>query len=322
MKAGMISVFVSNTFCKYSDTVKIKYAPKSSLFIGNDTAFCQKFSKILDAGKGYNSYIWNTGSNVYKISVNTQGKYFVNVVDSFLCNSSDTINLSEILKPIIIQNIDTNLCQQAQLKFHKQSYVNYLWNSGDTSNVISVTEAGNYVLTSSNQFCLRRDTVIVNFSPKPKFNLGADTGICGVNILTTNEKGAYIWNTGQTSPNIYVNRPGTYILKITRNHCEVSDTINLFRCKDFNYFIPDAFTPNGDNINEGFKVFGIGIESIKMDIYNAWGQKVFSSLESCPIWDGTYMNQSCPQGVYLYSIEIIAYNKQFIYQNGLVNLLR
>ncbi len=87
-------------------------------------------------------------------------------------------------------------------------------------------------------------------------------------------------------------------------------------------FLPDAFSPNGDGINDTFKPSGIFFDNFQMIIYNRWGQSVFQTTDSATGWDGTIDGNRAPQGQYIYKI-IIRDNtgKEFV-KNGTALLLR
>ncbi len=71
-------------------------------------------------------------------------------------------------------------------------------------------------------------------------------------------------------------------------------------------YIPNAFTPNNDGVNDYFNVQGIGLTDIQMSIYNRWGQIVFTSDNTSKGWDGNdyYSGTKCPIGVYVYQVKV------------------
>jgi gliding motility-associated-like protein len=76
------------------------------------------------------------------------------------------------------------------------------------------------------------------------------------------------------------------------NHAEVIPPLSVF--------IPNAFTPNGDGINDTFGVKGEGIENFAIRIYNRWGEVVFESDNPKKQWDGTYQGKPVKDGTYVY----------------------
>jgi gliding motility-associated-like protein len=94
-------------------------------------------------------------------------------------------------------------------------------------------------------------------------------------------------------------------------YCEVkscsqgffSDTIDIkIKSKKLNFYIPTAFTPNGDNINEVLEIVGIKNTEIQGIIYNRWGQSLFTFSKFNPIWDGTFNGNDVSTGLYDYVI--------------------
>lgn len=320
--AGFYKVSLQNKYCKLSDSIRVKYGKKPQVFIGNDTAFCKQFSLVLDANSKYKDYLWNTGQTTYKITVNQEGQYHVKVLDSNQCPAADTININVLKKPKISLSLDSVSCRYVVLSFNKQNGVQYVWNSGDTSALIQVNQKGLYVLSASNQFCSNADSTLVNLLPKPMVNLGADTLICNPMVLNTNEIGKYQWSDGSSNASLTVNKPGVYWLKVSRNNCFAIDSISLIPCKELSYFIPTAFSPNGDLSNDVFKVYGKNIKEIKLEIFNRWGEQLLNVSDADPEWNGVYLNQTCQEGIYLYKIELKSYNGQILYLNGLFTLLR
>jgi len=93
---------------------------------------------------------------------------------------------------------------------------------------------------------------------------------------------------------------------------------------DFNpiLWIPNAFTPqNGDDLNNTFHIFVANYKSFSVNIYNRWGEHIFSSTDPNVQWDGTFKGSICDEGVYLYQV-IVDGGKSSIYRNGTLNLMR
>lgn len=74
--------------------------------------------------------------------------------------------------------------------------------------------------------------------------------------------------------------------------------------KEVGVYVPNAFSPNQDQVNDRFKIEASGVSfEIQMDIYNRWGEKIFTTHDARNItWDGTFMGKECPPDVYLYII--------------------
>ena len=87
-------------------------------------------------------------------------------------------------------------------------------------------------------------------------------------------------------------------------------------------FMPDAFTPNGDNINEVFEIKGIFIKDFKMRIYNRSGNVIFETEDYKKGWDGSYDGSSVPEGQYYYEINAIDFKGELTKTNGRVMVVK
>jgi len=112
----------------------------------------------------------------------------------------------------------------------------------------------------------------------------------------------YTWSTGSADSVISVTDQGNYWsgLRIT-----IAVLIRHSLHKGYQYFIPNAFTPNGDGKNDIFRVLG-QYRNIRfnMYIYDRWGQLMFHSENIDEGWDGTYKNNLCMSGTYTWLINI------------------
>jgi gliding motility-associated-like protein len=105
--------------------------------------------------------------------------------------------------------------------------------------------------------------------------------------------------------------PGTYTMSVIHvsNGCVSNiqeNVITIERCPDNIFYIPNSFTPDGDEWNNTLKfVLGDGFDatSFHVVIYNRWGQLIFESFDPTSEWDGTYNNAPCPIGVYAYMVQ-------------------
>lgn len=88
------------------------------------------------------------------------------------------------------------------------------------------------------------------------------------------------------------------------------------------FFIPTAFSPNGDGLNDTFFVKGISIESIHIRIYNRWGQLIFQTTDLYEGWDGTYKGKACPIDAYSCVITGRRKDKKYISHSFTISLIR
>jgi gliding motility-associated-like protein len=88
-------------------------------------------------------------------------------------------------------------------------------------------------------------------------------------------------------------------------------------------YIPSAFTPNGDGINDFFGVKAEGIKKFKLEIFNRWGEVVFQSEDISSLWDGTFQGEKIKNtDVYVYQVKATGLNnKPLPDENGSVTLV-
>ncbi len=109
-----------------------------------------------------------------------------------------------------------------------------------------------------------------------------------------------------------------------RANCQIGDNKSIFRVvavqndashtKSFSnevaatiaskYYFPNAFSPNGDGLNDTFGVLGVGIEEYELLIFSRTGELLFESTDVQAAWDGTYMNNKVPAGTYVYKVKM------------------
>jgi len=223
---------------------------------------------------------------------------------------------------------DTSSCNAftMQIGIEEIFGVNYLWNTGFTGNKITTTGFGNYWLELEQNGCKLRDTIQVTQRPKPNVSLGADTTICKYKpvILKTNSTNydTYLWNTGEQTQSILINQTGIYYVTVIQSSCVASDTIRVLP-GDCDIFVPTAFTPNKDNLNETFGVVDhASVQYFSMQIYSKWGQLIFSTNDISQKWDGTYKGDNMPNGSYLWMLNYTNNRGRKFYEQGTVMLIR
>ena len=304
-------------------------------YLGKDTSLCKKdLPFVLSAPLGYDKYEWNTGDTLSYITVKDSGTYSVNCILTGCGEISDTIRVSYPKSTILNLGSDIQLCEGATFDIKAQSgFTSYLWNTGETTSTISVKDSGNYYVIASEDCTIQIDTINISFEEilDLKVDLGKDTTICknGVNstitLKSTSSLPNYLWNTGETTAELIVNKKGWYTLESNLN-CGVikSDSIYVYECSIDTLLgqnFPDAFSPNDDNINDELDFSKYNTTITELSIFNRWGEIIYSSNVKFS-WDGKFNGNNSQIGVYIYKIRYQNASGKLDEKRGLITLLR
>ncbi len=115
---------------------------------------------------------------------------------------------------------------------------------------------------------------------------------------------SYLWQDGSTEQYYLAKDEGAYFVMVTDSlSCTGSDTV-LFRKCSQNLYVPTAFSPNGDNLNDQFILLGNidEMSSFSMRVFNRWGELIFESNDIQKGWDGFQNGKSCPQDTYTWIV--------------------
>lgn len=107
----------------------------------------------------------------------------------------------------------------------------------------------------------------------------------------------------------------TYIDSVTVSVTEVP-------CDASQIYVPNAFTPNGDNMNDILYVRSNVIKRIYFVIYDRWGEKVFETYNMTIGWNGTYNGKLCDPGVFDYYMKAVCINDKEFIKKGNITLIR
>jgi gliding motility-associated-like protein len=115
-----------------------------------------------------------------------------------------------------------------------------------------------------------------------------------------------------------------YIVEMTdAAGCKTSDTTIVdVNDKTKLYYIPNAFSPNGDGYNDVFYIYGKAISSVNFSIFDRWGEKVFESNDLGSGWDGVFKGTFMQPGVFVYYAELYFENGDKVEEKGSITLLR
>lgn len=315
-RQGTYWVEITDTFkCKLTDSININYN-NLAYTLPADTGLCNSTTLILQAYQQQaKSYVWQDGSTGSSFNVSTAGIYWVEITDQFNCKLTDSVSVNYSSLSLTLPN-DTLLCNSASLTLKAyQPARSYVWQDGSTGSSFYVAKPGIYWVEISDQFnCKLTDSIRVNYSDL-FLNLPGDTTINYPQQLSlvpiTN--GQITW---QADPSLScttcqsaIATPFdniTYRLTSSKDNCIANASIRVTVVKNVYLYIPNAFTPNGDAINNLFKPFSNYKGTYNMKIFNRYGQKLFETSSISEGWNGKYKTVPQNTGNYIY---IISYYK-------------
>lgn len=205
---------------------------------------------------------------------------------------------------------DTVVCSGGPFRLSgPPGFQQYAWSNGEQTRDIQVTVSGVYHLVSSNDCEVQIDSLRVRFEDL-QLHLGNDTFLCEGETLMLQpgdmpDGAIYEWSDNSTAETLKVTTPGVYRLTVTRGPCRVTDDIRV-EMDDCHcvVFVPNSFTPNGDNMNDHFgPIVHCRVTGYSFRIFNRWGQCVFYTVDPDKHWDGMYQSRPCDVGVYFYYLK-------------------
>jgi gliding motility-associated-like protein len=259
------------------------------------------------------------------------------------CTSDSLFTIVVLPSPNVAFTVDkTKVCENETILFIAQNPtpgINYTWNFGDgNTNTTSLnpnhsySAAGNYtakLIANTAQCGTAEQPLNITVVEQPKINLEDNRSVCigrPVELIAgTNNLFDYEWSTGQTTAQITINglQSQQISVVVTNDICVATDTINIKVLPTCDIYVPNAFTPNGDNINDVFKVLNAElVTGFSLEIFNRFGEKVFASSNANKGWDGTINGRLAQAGAYVWVLRYTSVNNATKTQRGSILLVR
>ena len=316
--------------CMARDSIDVRIFSAASVNIGPDLSFCSGDSARINAGGGFRSYTWNTGATSSSIMIRTTGSYSVETEDLNGCISRDTMSLEVNPVPVINLGADRNLCAGASLSLDPGPFSQYRWQDGSTNRTFLASQVGTYHVTvTNNRGCTGSDSLQISaILPTPSDFLAPTVSFCKYQDVTLSPNrrfNEYLWSTGARQQTITVDRGGRYTLEVTDlNGCRGRDTIQVIENDCLTgVFIPNAFTPNGDNLNDRFLALVYGrVESFRLEVYNRFGELVYATNDPRDGWDGNVKGKQSPGGNFVWVCRYQLAGESPVSRKGTLTLIR
>lgn len=208
-----------------SDTVTVTVNPNPLVTVTPDgpTNFCSGDDVTLTASAG-SAYSWSTGDTLQAITVSSSGVYTVTITDANGCTgtASQSVTVYNNPSPTISPLGPTTFCPGGSVQLVASASSSYQWSpGGQTSQIITVSSAGNYSVTVTDangcSGTSPAETVTVDTIPTPTITAGGSTTFCpgGSVTLTASVGSSYLWSTGATTQSITATSAGSYTVAVT-----------------------------------------------------------------------------------------------------------
>ncbi len=294
------------------------------------------------------TYSWSTSATTQSISTTVPGIYTVIVTDAsngcFVATQYTVDNNSTAPSNTVVANsiIPCGATTATLNGGSNDPGVIFTWTgpsviSGSNSATAIADQPGTYTLTVTNPTtgCMATNTVVVSSGvPTASFTADVTTGFTPQTVVFTNGSiGAVTYNwifgdgsvsTSTNTSNTY-NTSGTYTVMLIASNGLCSDTAYaVIVIEDgFTLEIPNVFTPNNDGTNDFFTIKSTGVKEIELQIFNRWGQLMYSFNGAKAAWDGiTNSGEKATDGTYFYFIIATGFDGKEYKKNGPVGLFR
>jgi gliding motility-associated-like protein len=298
-------------------------------------------------------YTWNGQT----VTAGGTGVATQTIQDPTGCDVTTTLNLTVTNAPTIAFNVNYTPCIPAEVVVtpaSTQPNLNYTWimngavigNSNSAFN-LNINNAGCYDLTLNIStpdgctstsflqpaFCVDQSP-IANFTYPGEANSTATGDVQTTNLSSNATSYHWVVSNGASSTEVspllpFSGTTGVHSVTLyaySANGCVDSITKTISVKEEIIFYIPNSFTPDGDEFNHLFGpviTSGIDLHNYKFSIYNRWGEMIFESNDASVPWDGTYKGKMVQDGTYTWELEFLERNTDARHHYvGHVNLIR
>ena len=214
----------------FADTVTVVVLNPPVVDLGPDITICQGQTATLDAGINPAAYTWSTGAATQTVTVGVEDTYWVELAVG-TCVGSDTVDVFVEIPGTVDLGPDTILCNGQSLVLDASATGDsYFWSTIQTSQTISVSNAGQYWVQVAFGSCFINDTINVSVEAF-QVNIPPNGLICEGESLfidaTTAGAISYIWSNGSSDASTTVQTGGQQWVEANSANCTSSDSINV-----------------------------------------------------------------------------------------------
>ena len=315
--------------CSNSDNMTVSWYPIPDVNIGRDTTICSLDELILDAGVGFNSYLWHDGSVSQTTIAIFSDLNEVFVTDANGCVGWDSRLVKAFPEPEVHLGPDTTICATDSVTLHAgTNFIEYLWNDGSTDSVYLASETGLHWVGVYDGCLWARDTVEIYNHPSPVVASVDTIVFARVTIFADDGTPPYQYQLGDgpvQSSNTFtgVDAGEHWITVIDVNGCYALDTV-ILSLDIGDITVPNFFTPNGDGYNDVWGIEGVEekFPESTVDIFDRYGKQLITLKAEDLNWNGEYHNNPVPSDDYWFVLHLISDKKTYRIYKGHFTLKR
>ena len=353
-----IVVFGNNNICTVAiDTFTITVNPSPAVQANNNTNVCLG-STIQLAGTGAAQFSWSPSLGLSCTDCpdpwatpSEDITYKVKGTSAFGCIAYDSVLLM-VRKPFeMLAPPNDTICAGRSTILNASNANTYVWSPPNGLNNVNIaaptatpTTTTHYRVVGYDAYHCFTDTAYatITVALQPSVNIGADiTSTTGAQIsFTPNIQNGpvvqYSWTPANelscsdcASPTTTVKNNMMFTLSVENSFgCRAVDSIFLTAfCKKAEVFVPNAFTPDGDGLNDVLMIRGSGITVKSFRVFNRWGEAIFEKLNFTPNdpkygWDGKRRGVAATPDVYVYTAEVVCDNGAVYTYKGNTTILK
>ncbi len=342
--------------CTKSTTINVALVDNMYLNAGSDTNVCVGSGVTLQPRTNVETSIFtwtptntlNNGSIKNPIASPTDTTTYYLDASWGLCSRKDTIIVNVLHKPVAHAGNDTMICYKTTallngIATNTSGAVSYAWTPAsmvangavantigrpDTTQLFTLTVKDNYGCN----FTVSDDKLVIMQPPVPAYAGNDTNAVYGVPHQLFSSGGvSYLWSPAGPLNNPFAQNPLATLTNDTYFNVQVTDIagcigndgvfVKVYRGPA--YYLPNAFSPNGDGLNDIFRPIPVGIKSTEyFRVYNRYGQMVFETTQWLKGWDGTFMGKKQPIDAYVWMIKGLSRDGKIVEMKGQVLIVQ
>lgn len=331
-----------------NDTMRLELGTDSTICFGNSISLIPQTNALTDTFKWSPAATLNFDTVRSPVATPTDTTKYYLTAKWGICQRTDSVIINVLHKPVAYAGADTSICYKTNAILYGSATnlsgtVNYAWSPPDSLNtpnnastVVRIDTTRKFILTVTDNYGCNfsvTDSVYVIMQPPLVAFAGNDTNaILGRphQMLATGGVD-YVWSPTSPLNNPFIANPLATLFTDTYFHVFVTDAIGCTDDDDVfvkayegpTYYLPNAFSPNSDGLNDIFRPTPVGIRSTDyFRIFNRYGALMYETRQWMQGWDGTLKGKPAAAGTYVWMIKGIDKNGAVVEMKGTVILIR